>query len=236
MALSRWAQSLAGVVLIGGAASAFSMGGCVEAESRFYVECVQGEAAALCTSDCDVFLNEGSYNTASCVVGSDGQFLGGCGFFLPFVLVSNMSSSTETEANNNRAETGTINVYAYDVEIDGIDVPGIEGFTVLAPLPPGPDSRTCVFVNLIPGDVVVEETVTVVASVKFYGRTTGGLEVETPTNYFSITLFSNEFDCSCEEGSGDGERPGSNGVPLLCDPSRAALFCEGDPSSPCCDT
>lgn len=211
MALSRWAQSLAGVSLVVGASAAFSVGGCVEAEARFFVQCATQVETC---SDCGENVSEGSFNTAACSETETGTLAGVCGYEIGFVLTSGMLSSNDFEANNNRTETSIITVYAYDIRVDGADVAGVEGATVLHSIPP--EGTICIPLTLVSGqsDVGTDGVVNAIAAVKFYGRTTGGLEVETPEQFFPIAIYNDALDCSCEDPGGGNA--GSDGVPIRC--------------------
>jgi len=215
MALSRWAQSLAGLsLMVVAAGGALSVGGCIEAEARFFVECATGPVE--CTASCDSPPAQGSFNAAACGVTQDGAATGVCGYEIAFVIENGMVSSLDFEANNNRAETSEIIIYAYDLRIDGVDTPAVEGATILVAVEP--EGKVCVPLTIISGSVDVGATgvVNTIAAVKFYGRTTGGLEVETPEQYVSIAIYNDPLDCSCEDASVAGQNPGSDGAPIRC--------------------
>lgn len=211
MALSHWAKRLAGTSIV-----ALSLGtliaasSCAEAEGRFFVECVNDTETCGCE---DLQLSRGSYNAATCAAN------GICNYGASFVLRSGMTSSLDSAANNNRVETSDITVYAYDVsyETNGPSIPSVEGATVVGHLEP--EGSLCAGISL---DVVEEGTVAegeeveVIAAVTFYGRTSGGLEVESPEQYFSFVIVNTP--CSCDEGEGEGEGgiPGWNNEPVLC--------------------
>jgi len=214
MALSKWAHRIAGLSVAGVAAAALVASSCAEAEGRFFIECIGTGTADSC--GCDAAVAGGSFNKAACDVGPDGKTLGTCGYQATFVLRNQMHSSLEIAANNNDVETSEILVYAADIsfETNGGSIAGAQGATLLDPI--FPDDIGCISASLFDGgsvDVAEGEVVNAILTVKFYGRTTGGLEVETPTQYYPISVYNDPNDCEC--GVSDTGK-GSNGVPIEC--------------------
>jgi len=215
MALSKWAHRIAGLSVAGVAVAALVASSCAEAEGRFFVECISKQSTDTCGCDTDVVAG-GSFNKAACDVGADGKTLGTCGYQATFVLKNQMVSSLSIAANNNNVETSEIQVYAADISFETTSgsIAGAQGATLLAPVPP--DDTACISASLFDGasvDVAEGEVVNAILTVKFYGRTTGGLEVETPTQYFPIAIYNDPNDCDC--GVADSGK-GSNGVPIEC--------------------
>lgn len=210
MAWSRWLKRFAGVSVAGIATATLASSACVEAEARFYVECVSD----LCGCD-DTQIPEGSFNAAACEFDEAGEPTGDCGYTASFVLTNQMISSLDFEANNNEVETSEIIIYSADItfESNGGDFQDAIGATLLAAVPP--EASICLPVVFFAGNpgVGVGEVVNVIATVKFYGRTTGGLEVETPEQFFPITIYNDPFDCEC---GGAVPGSGSNGTKVGC--------------------
>lgn len=219
MALSKsalgWARRFTLASLFGGLTAVGALSACVEAEARFFVKCV-GECA--CAPNEQAIT--GSFNLAACGVDEDNLPLGFCGYSTVVTLESGIRSSLETEANNNRVETSEIILYAVDVSIESnssdVDSLSAEGITVNGSIPP--DGTLCIattFLSDASADVAEDQSVDALISLKFYGRTTGGLEVETPYQYLPLRIYNDPTECSCDDAP-EGETPGSNGSPIRC--------------------
>lgn len=219
MALSKsalgWVRRFTLGSVFGGVAAIGALSSCVEAESRFYVKCV-GECG--CASAGQVV--SGTFNLAACGVDENNDPVGFCGYSTLVVVESGIRSSLETEANNNRVETSEIILYAVDVAIESssADLDGLsaEGLTVNGSIEP--EGSLCIdtaFLTNAQANIPVDGAVETLISLKFYGRTTGGLEVETPVQYLPLTVYNDPDDCTCDE-PGDDEVAGSNGVPIKC--------------------
>ena len=227
MAWSHWAKGLASTSILGLLVAPLAASSCAEAEGRFYVECALSGAAEECGCGETTGLAGGSFNRSACDFNSDGISRGVCGYSTTFVLKNNMISSLDIEANNNEVETSRITIYAYDltIESDGGSFENVQGGTLLSTVEPNSGS-TCIGLPIFAGDPggAGGEPINAIATIKFYGRTTGGLEVETPEQFFSFVVYDGPTECCCEEGEPactQGETadfPGWNGTPVFCDP------------------
>ncbi|NUP10268.1 MAG: hypothetical protein HOW73_29815 [Polyangiaceae bacterium] len=218
MAWSQWAKRLGGTSLLALVVATLGSSSCAEAEGRFYVKCRLPFGSDECNA-CDgdgVQQSEGSFNAAGCGIAEDGRPMGACGYAATLVIENQMLSSLEIEANHNQVETSNITIYAVDIsfESNGGSFQSVEGATILANVPPG--GVFCDNLLLFSGDggVAPGDVVNVVAGIKYYGRTTGGIEVETPEQFISFTIFNNPGDCACEGDTGLG---GIDGEPVLCE-------------------
>jgi hypothetical protein len=173
---------------------ALSSSGCVEAESRFFVASFCPPITAESTEcefqviDVGVYLDECNPATGECPGGR-----------LAALLVNNMQSS-EGLVNNNDVETGDIIVTGYDVRLNN----GLGGeetfiFNAYATIPAESFEGLLINFQVIPVGGAARDLLDDVnssadpvagfAGVRFYGRTTGGLEVETPEAFLPVTFF-----------------------------------------------
>lgn len=217
MAWSRLTKRLMGTAVFGLAAVTIFASACAEAEGRFYIQCTLPGAGDGTTCGCEgTILSEGTYNTAGCAVTDTGELAGVCGYTVSVVFKSGMLSSKDIEANLNRVETSEIHVDSIDVtfESTGPAIDDLIGLTVFGTLPP--DGNLCLPLNLLVGDpgLAPGEYANVVATIKGYGRTTGGLEVETPEVFIPFTIYNDPTFCTCDD-AGD-TTPGLNGAPIKC--------------------
>lgn len=219
MALSKsalgWVRRFALGSVLGGVSAIGALSSCVEAESRFYVKCV-GECS--CASAGQVV--SGTFNLAACGQDEEGAALGFCGYSTLVVVESGIRSSLDTEANNNKVETSEIILYAVDVTIESnsaeLDGLSAEGLTINGSIEP--EGSICIdttFLTNAQANIPVDGSVDTLISLKFYGRTTGGLEVETPVQYLPLVIYNDPEDCTCDDPSED-EVAGSNGIPIRC--------------------
>ena len=215
MAWSLWTKRLVGTSGFGLAALTVLASSCAEAEARFFIECTQAPDGEDCGCDAGG-LSEGSYNTAGCTATETGELAGACGYSVSVVFSSGMTASLESPANLNGVETGTIIIDSVDISFEstGPAIDSLTGLAVFAPLTPG--GSACVEIGMVVGDIglAAGEYANVIATVKGYGRTTGGLEVETPEVFIPFTVYNEPSFCSCDS-TGDGT-PGLNGAPITC--------------------
>jgi hypothetical protein len=174
---------------------ALSGGGCVEAESRFFISKF---CPPLSDADCDDF----SIAEVSLAVGDVcNPATDLCEARLSAELVNRIASSRESDSNNNDVETSDIVITGYDVRLNnglggeetfifnsyGIVFADAEASFALQEfqlIPPN-EAASSLLDDIRAGG----EPVAGFAGIRFYGRTTGGLEVETPEAFLSITYF-----------------------------------------------
>lgn len=189
--------------LFGGAMLA-NASGCVEAEARFYIERV-------CTPDPTSTNGDPTCDPSYYVPAVDGRFsclAGNCigaidlGYAngVRTYVYNGMTSSLENQSNNNKVETSDILLTEYVVEVSD------DGGTILAwntpsngvipPTDPGSDERSEAAFVILTNDLMSEldgraasgEELSLIVGLELHGRTTGGLEVETPMTYFPLYL------------------------------------------------
>jgi hypothetical protein len=176
---------------------ALSGGGCVEAESRFFISkfC---PSLSVEDAECD----EVSISDVSFAVGNVcNPATDLCEARLSAELVNRIVSSRESDSNNNDVETSDIVITGYDVRLNN-GRGGEETFifnTSGIILAEGDQGIARQDFQLIPPNEAAfgllddvragGEPVAGFAGIRFYGRTTGGLEVETPEAFLSITYF-----------------------------------------------
>jgi hypothetical protein len=206
--------------LVACGALSFSAAGCVEAEGRFYVDrtCIKNEDGTLeCeefyTSSVNVGYARCSDLSIACpdsdpllaceVVEVEGEFTTVCheGLYVGVLLINAMDPSLENSGNFNDVETSRIFVSGYDVRLDT----GISEKTFIynssASIAPG-NGETSIFVQVVPlgddGQEVLQEAAEAgvtsgFAGVRFYGRTSGGIDVETPEFFLPVTFSAVTF-------------------------------------------
>lgn len=210
MAWLRWTRGFAAIATLG-IALGVGTSSCAEAEGRFFIRCISDAEGC----SCETQVAEGSFNAAACGLTEAGDPMGTCGYSASFVLFNGMISSLDFEANNNKVETSEIIVHTVDLsfESNGGTLESQTGIPMYGLI--SPESETCLTLGLLGGDADIGEgdIANVVVTVKFYGRTTGGLEVETPTQYVPFTIYNDPNDCSCGEAEAGA---GSNGVKIAC--------------------
>ena len=187
---SRMTRVVAASCLVVGALFAFS-GGCVEAEGRFYADRFCPAPNEDGTFECDDKFISGFEISAECL--GESCFAAGA---IGFLRVSNaMPSSLALKQNYNDVETSTILLTGYDVRVNtGSEETeyayNVSGFVA-------PDGGETIFgVQLIPlGSEAADLLGTVGpdgaagwAGIRVYGRTTGGLDVETPETFVPLNF------------------------------------------------
>ena len=200
--------------LVACGALSFSAAGCVEAEGRFYVDrtCVKTAAGFECedffTSSISVDYVRCSDISLSCpdsnpifaceVIEDGGEFIRICndGLTVGVVLINAMASSIENDGNFNTVETSKILVSGYDVRLDNGVAERIFIYNAAASVSPD-YSETSISVQVLPlgddGQEVLQEAadagiISGFAGVRFYGRTSGGIDVETPEFFLPVTF------------------------------------------------
>ncbi len=202
--------------LVACAALSFSAAGCVEAEGRFYVDrtCIKTIAGLECL---DEFLSTISVDYVRCGdfsfgCGAAADQLLACevvkdgskpavfcndGLTVGVVLINAMDISLEDPGNFNNVETGKILVSGYDVRLDNGVSERTFIYNAAASVSPGGNSETSLSVQLVPlgddGQEVLQEAadsgITAgFAGVRVYGRTSGGIDVETPEFFIPVTF------------------------------------------------
>lgn len=185
--MSRIITKLVGL-LVTFAAVGVMAGGCVEAEGRIFIETIYPlNKEGICTAEPEVITDRGY------VVCDDTHCAGGV-----CALVRNqMTSSIENGSNNNNVETSVVVLHSYDLRYiaDGIDLSAADN-TVQITVAAQPDETSQpVFITFLGAEA--SETVAasaptgytdLIVGVRFYGRTTGGLEVETPETFIGVTV------------------------------------------------
>lgn len=205
MASSKWRFGIAGLFLVAGGIG-LTAAGCVEAEGRFYIQriCTPDPTGTDFTCDPSLYVPE-VYGQFGCV-GSEcvGEIYAGYGSGVRTYVVNGMTPSRSFEGNNNRVETSIILLTDYDVSVSDssgvvmewnspcngsipptIDATGDElseaGFVVL----------TNDLMQSLDASASSGQELSLIVGLKLYGRTTGGLEVETPMTYFPLYLTKN---------------------------------------------
>lgn len=189
---ARAVRTFAGLMLVALPTLALSGGGCVEAESRFFISKFCPEI--IDEANCDIAIAELSFPVSAVCNPATGL----CDARLSAELINRIASSRTSLSNNNFIETSDIVITGYDVRLNN-GLGGEETFIF--------NSYGTVFVEeatqqgfqlIPPNEVAFEllddvraegEPVAGFAGIRFYGRTTGGLEVETPEAFLSITYF-----------------------------------------------
>jgi hypothetical protein len=184
----RWARGLLGLAAVGVGCSVLQMG-CASNESAFFIEAIGSDSTGKC----------------ECPAGESGRFLAGAfdpsfgsSYSTCVALQSNLSSGKKAE-NYNRTETNQILIYAYDLVVTSSSGSFATTIATGGALIPG--GSYSMLVPLIPREAVdtlglgsADEDVVVTVTV--YGRTTGGVEVETPEMSYGVTVFGSPV-CSC---------------------------------------
>jgi len=186
----RWMRAFGALGLLS-AVGAVSFGGCVEAESRFYVGAmVPPDDEGNCPGEVEGIKSKRAYGECS-----DGT----CSGFACLILNNGIVSSIATESNNNQVETSAITVYRVDysyawpdgsheeslnvfltVDAGGADEPSGQGYALDLFTP----AASAAIAPSVPEGVRID----VVIGLIFYGRTSGGLEVETPETFIPVTV------------------------------------------------
>jgi hypothetical protein len=194
---ARAIRTVAGLILVALPTLVLSGAGCVEAESRFFV-------ANFCppiteeSAECEIAFSAVALGFSGCNVAT--EICAGPSTVLSARLINRMTSSLEGDVNNNDVETGDIIVTGYDVRMNnGLGREETFIFNGYGLIPPGDEEGTQFGFQLLPlnseGFAMLEdvnasgEVAAGFAGVRFYGRTTGGLEVETPEAFLSVTFF-----------------------------------------------
>ncbi len=189
---SRMTRVVAATCLVLGALG-FSASGCVEAEGRFFVDqfCPLNEEGDEVDCNDDTYV-PGFAVPADCV--GDSCFAEGG---LVFLQVRNeMVSSLKFKQNYNNIETSTIILTGYDVRVNTGAEETEYAYNYSGQVAPD-GGKTEMVVQLIPlgkeaADLlgtVPDEGSAGWAGIRVYGRTTGGIEVETPEVFVPINFF-----------------------------------------------
>ena len=200
--------------LVACGAISFSAAGCVEAEGRFYVDrtCIKTtdgyECEELYNSSISVDYVRCSDISLGCpasnpifsceVIEDGGKLIRVCddGLTVGVVLINAMETSIENEGNFNTVETSKILVSGYDVRLDNGVAERTFIYNAAASVSPG-NGETSITVQVVPlGDDGQEELQEAAdagitsgfAGVRFYGRTSGGIDVETPEFFLPVTF------------------------------------------------
>lgn len=188
--MSRIVTKLFGAVLTFGTIGIMS-GACVEAEGRLYIDRFSAPGEDGCEAEPEGF---SSRSSIQCIDGV-------CQAASLCVLVKNqMTSSLENPSNYNNVETSTVILHSYDLRYisDDADL-GDADTTVQVTAPVEPDGGTAnVFLRFLSSEAAAAlgsavepgSTSSLIVGVRFYGRTTGGLEVETPETFLGVTITS----------------------------------------------
>lgn len=200
MAASKWRFGVAGLFLFGGAVLA-SASGCVEAEARFYIErvCTPGAKSTDGTCDDTLYVPEVG-GTFQCLAGScTGALDVGYGGGVRTFVVNGLEPSLQNASNNNKVETSNVLLTEYIVEVSD-DSGVVLAWTtpsngVIPPTQDSADHSEAAFI-ILTNDLMTEldgrlaggEEISLVVGIELHGRTTGGLEVETPMTYFPLYL------------------------------------------------
>lgn len=198
--MSRIVTKLLGAVVSLGTIGVLS-GGCVEAEGRIFIETIYPlNEDGVCTAEPENITDRGAVlcDDTGCPFFCLPKDQGGTCFGGICMLVRNqMTSSLANPSNNNNVETSVVMLHSYDLRYiaDGIDLSAADT-TVQITVAAQPDETSQpVFVTFLSGDAA--ETISssvepgvydLIVGVRFYGRTTGGLEVETPETFVGVTV------------------------------------------------
>lgn len=185
--MSRIVTKFVGAVVTFAAIGVLS-GGCVEAEGRIFIETIYPlNDEGICTAEPEVITDRGYV-----VCDDTGCFGGVC------ALVRNqMTSSIDNASNNNNVETSVVVLHSYDLRYiaDGIDLSTADT-TIQITVSAQPDETSQpVFITFLSGEASQQVAASapqgysdLIVGVRFYGRTTGGLEVETPETFIGVTI------------------------------------------------
>ena len=184
----RWARGLLGVAAVGIGCTVLQMG-CASNESAFFIEAIGNDT----TGKCECPAGESARLLSGAFDPSFGSSYSTC-----VALQSNLTSGKKAE-NYNRTETNQIQLYAYDVVVTSASGSFATTIATGGTLTPG--GAYSMLVPLIPSEAVealglgaADEDVVVTVTV--YGRTTGGVEVETPELSYGVTVFGSPV-CTC---------------------------------------
>ncbi|MBL8743566.1 MAG: hypothetical protein JNK04_20790 [Myxococcales bacterium] len=167
--------------------------GCIEAEGRIFIETIYPlNDEGVCTTEPEVITSRGCAVCDSSGCYEDLHCGGIC------MLVRNqMQSSLDNPSNNNNVETSVVVLHSYDLRYisDGVDLSSADT-TVQITVPAQPDETSQpVYISFLSSDAadIISSTAPVgtldlIVGVRFYGRTTGGLEVETPETFVGVTV------------------------------------------------
>lgn len=188
----RWMRAFGALGLLS-AVSAVSFGGCVEAEARFYIEKMVPpeveDGVAKCPAESEDLLKR-----ADAVCDASG-----CAGIACLVVRNGIVSSLESSASNNKVETSDIQIYRMDlsyawsggaheetvnvmsfVDAGNSDEPGLSGYGLEVFTP----TAASEFISSTASGTSVD----LVIGVTLFGRTTGGLEVESPEAFVPVTV------------------------------------------------
>ncbi len=186
--MSRIVSKLVGAVITFGSIGIMS-GACVEAEGRIFIEKFVAPGDAGCGSE-----DETAFNSRTFVECFDGACVGSarCAH-----VANHMVPSLDNESNNNGVETSIVILHSYDLRYisDDVDL-GTADATVQITAPVEPDAFSSISLSYLTAEAsaalgsAIESgaTSSLIIGVRFYGRTTGGLEVETPETFMGVTV------------------------------------------------
>lgn len=211
MSIAKWARGLAGVASLGVIVA--SSQACVEAEGEFYVSgaapAVDGGGDPCGDVSEQITLNVGQ------VVDLNGAVMFDQADTPVDALIcvrNHLKSRTD-----NGVETSNIIFYQYDVSLDSgsatthpisgsIDADTADGSTGLGL---GTSFRVSLLTTsdttAIAGGLSDGDGVETVATLKVYGRTTGGIDVETPDFYIPVRVYNKTVQCVCGADANAGE-------------------------------
>jgi len=204
MSIAKLARGLAGLSVLG--VIVLSSQACVEAEGNFFIRQAGPVADACGEQSSEIEVPVGP------VVDLEGTVIGQQNVFAVMAgvcVVNQLKSRTD-----NGIESANILFYQYDVALDGggsatrptsggVEAAGDDqnaGFSV---------SNVTLPVVLMSGDSLVDlstglddgDSVESVAAIKLYGRTTGGIDLETPDFYLPILITNSVVTCTCDDGA-----------------------------------
>lgn len=219
-----------------GVTGALSASACADSESTLYIAyAIPADEQCVASPQSDVYIPEGSLDTL--LAQSYGAFL----------VVHN---EIVEQGDPNRPKTETSRVIIYDSEVSVEDP--VTGYTtdyswpLSGFVPEGPDGQGVVSVLMLDNasvqqirdSLAVGEVRPVLVTVKIFGRTTGGIELETPEWTFTIGLGACiNVDCSAEWGeendAGEFEACSKEAEPIeVCHPGQdVAVPCNAVPAA-----
>jgi len=188
LAMSRFVHQLVGSLLVLGSVSMLA-GGCVEAEGRIFVETIYPlNDDKVCTTDPEVIMSRG-------YVECDDT---GCYGGICMLVRNQMTSSLNNASNNNNVETSLVILHSYDLRYISEEADLSEADTTIQITVPAQPEETSqpVFVTFVDGaagetlsaSLGSGESSDLIVGIRFYGRSTGGLEVETPEAFMGVTV------------------------------------------------
>lgn len=205
MLARRIRQVLALGLVAGG--SALGAGACADSESTFYIAyAIPADAECVASPDGDIYIPEGALDITMAQS------------YTAFLVVHN---EIVEQGDPDRPKTETSRVIVYDSEVSVEDP--VSGYAteyswpLAGFVPEGPDGTGVVSVLMldqssvanISASLAPNEVRPVLVTVKLFGRTTGGLELESPEWTFAINIGQCTLaDCSAEFAEESETTPG----------------------------